>query len=255
MRRVRVFPTLLLHQRGLVKSRQFSDYQYVGDPINAVRIFTEMEVDEICILDVDASKSGHAPNLKQIAELAGEAFVPMSYGGGITTVQQMKDILYQGVEKVVLNTAALQTPELIRQGAEAFGSSSVVVSMDVKRARRGGYKVFSASGARVHERDPVRYAQKVEALGAGEILLQSVDGDGTLAGLDIELVRRVSHAVGIPVVASGGARDLFDLRLAVERGGASAVSAGALFVFNGPHRAVLINFPRQPELEETFAGL
>ena len=247
MRRIRVIPTLLIRNGGLVKSVKFKDYKYVGDPINAVKIFNEKEVDEIVVLDISASAAGKAPAIRQIAEIASETFMPMGYGGGITRVDEIKAILYEGVEKVVINTAAFTRPALLEEGAKLFGSQSIVVSVDVKKTLLGKYRVFTESGKNNTQMDPVAYARRAEDHGAGEIMLTSIDRDGTYLGYDLDLIHKVASAVSVPVIACGGARNPEDFRLAVEAG-ASAVAAGSLFVFHGPHRAVLINFPSQTVL-------
>lgn len=250
MRRVRVIPVLLIQNGGLVKSIKFKNHVYVGDPINAVKIFNEKEVDEIVILDISASKEKRAPNISQISEIAGEAFMPLSYGGGITTLEEVKDILYQGVEKVILNTSALERLDLITQIANQFGSQSAVVSIDVKKDWLGKYKVYRNNGKKKTTLSPIHFAKQVEAAGAGEIILTSIDKDGTYLGFDIDLIREVADAVNIPIVACGGAAELSDFKEAICQGGASAVAAGSFFVFQRPHRAVLISYPSQQDLKD-----
>ncbi len=249
MRRVRVIPVLLIQNGGLVKSIKFKDYHYVGDPINAVKIFNEKEVDEIIILDISATKEGKSPNIEQIKEITGEAFMPLSYGGGITTLQEVKEILYQGAEKVILNSSALTNLALITEIAEQFGSQSAVVSIDVKKDWRGNYKVYRSNGKKKTSFKPVEFAKSVEAAGAGEIMLTAIDKDGTYEGFDIELIKSVAEAVNIPVVACGGASELNDFTKAINEGGASAVAAGSFFVFQRPLRAVLISYPSQLKLK------
>jgi cyclase len=248
MRRVRVIPVLLIQNGGLVKSIKFKNHSYVGDPINAVKIFNEKEVDEIVILDISASKEKRAPNISQISEIAGETFMPLSYGGGITTLEEVKEILYQGVEKVILNTSALERLDLITKIAKQFGSQSAVVSIDVKKDWLGKYKVYRNNGKKKTSLSPVDLAKQVEAVGAGEIILTSIDKDGTYKGFDIDLIRQVVDSVNIPIVACGGASELSDFKEAIYQGGASAVAAGSFFVFQRPHRAVLISYPSQQEL-------
>lgn len=252
MRRIRVIPLLLLKGDGLVKSVRFKNYKYIGDPINAVKIFNDKEVDELCILDIFASKEKRSPNIRKIREIAGEAFMPLSYGGGITSVEEVKEILFNGIEKVVVNSAALKQPELISDIANKFGSQSIVVSIDVKKNLLGRYKVFGENGNKNTGLDAVECAVKYEKLGAGEILLNSIDADGTYSGYQINVLRTVSSAVNIPVIACGGAADLEDFNKAVNEGGASAVAAGSMFVFQRPHNAVLISYPSQKELREKF---
>jgi len=249
MKRVRVIPALLIQKGGLVKSIRFKDHKYVGDPINAVKIFNEKEVDEIVILDISATAENRPPNIAQIKEIAGEAFMPLAYGGGITRLEEIRDLISAGVEKVVMNTSAFNNPDLISEGARYIGSQSMVVSIDVKKNIWGKYKVFVQNGSRNTGLDPVEYARQMESAGAGELILNSIEKDGTFGGYDTELIRLVSSSVNIPVVAIGGASNVDDFAQAV-RHGASAVAAGSMFVFQGPHRAVLISYPSQPDLKE-----
>ncbi len=245
----RVIPSLLIHKGGLVKSVQFKDYKYVGDPINAVKIFNEKEVDEIAVIDIDASRENKAPNIEKIAEIASEAFMPMAYGGGITTIEQIKEILYNGIEKVIINKAAHTTPHLITEAANLFGNQSIVVSIDVKKVFLKGYRVFIENGKKNTGLHPVEFAITAEKLGAGEILLNSIDKDGTFTGYDVALIQQVSQAVNIPVIAIGGASSVEDFAKA-KQAGASAVSAGSMFVFQRPHKAVLISYPTRKEIKE-----
>ncbi|MFM7856449.1 MAG: AglZ/HisF2 family acetamidino modification protein [Flammeovirgaceae bacterium] len=247
MRRVRVIPALLMQEGGLVKSIQFKNHKYVGDPINAVKIFNEKGADEIVLLDRSASNSG--PNIQQIRDIASEAFMPMAYGGGITNLEQIRELILGGVEKVILNTNAYIQPSLITDGAKYVGSQSIVVSIDVKKNWLNKYKVFIRNGSKDTGLDPVEYAKRVERAGAGELLLTCIDKDGTFEGYDYQLINAVSKAVSIPVVASGGANSSQNFLEAVKNG-ASAVAAGSLFVFQLPHRAVLISYPSETELKE-----
>jgi cyclase len=241
----------LLRNGGLVKTVGFESPRYVGDPINAVRIFNDKEVDELVFLDIGATPAAAGPNFDLLADIATEAFMPFAYGGGVTSLEHARTLFALGVEKVVVNTGALRTPRLIGEIARAAGSSSVVVSIDVRRNWRGKYSVWMAGGREDAHRDPVEWSREVEQEGAGEILLTSINRDGTQSGYDLELVRRVSEAVAIPVVAAGGAASLSDFRAAVDHG-ASAVAAGSMFVFQGKHKAVLITYPQRRELESTF---
>lgn len=250
MKRIRIIPVLLIKGDGLVKSVQFRNYQYVGDPINAVKIFNEKEVDELAILDITATKENRSPNLSRIAAIAGEAFMPLSYGGGITSLEQVKDILYNGIEKVIINKAAHTNPNLITRVADTFGVQSIVVSIDVKKNWLGKYKVYADNGSSNTGFDPVDFARECEKRGAGEILLNSIERDGTYKGYDLSLINAVSSAINIPVVACGGASEITDFGKAVTQGKASAVSAGSMFVFQRPHNAVLISYPSQMELKE-----
>lgn len=242
MRRVRVIPTLLIQDGGLVKSIKFKNHTYVGDPINAVKIFNEKEVDEIIILDISATKQNRVPNIKQIAEIAGEAFMPLAYGGGISNIEQVKEILFQGVEKVVFNNAALNNQKLIAETAHQFGSSSTVVSIDAKKNIWGKYKVYSDCGQKNTGIDVIEFAKQMESIGAGELFINAIEKDGTFSGFDIDLITSVADAVSIPIIACGGARNEDDFLEAINKGKASAVAAGSMFVFNGKHRAVLISY-------------
>ena len=252
MLRTRVIPCLLLKNGGLVKTVKFKDPTYVGDPINAVRIFNEKEVDELVFLDIGATPAGKGPNFALLADIASEAFMPFGYGGGITRIDEVKRLYALGVEKVIINSTAAQTPGLITEAAAMAGSSSVVASIDVRRKWTGNYTVWTHSGERNARREPGEYAQEMERLGAGEILLNSIDRDGTMSGYDLELIARVADAVRVPVVAVGGAGELAHFREAVDRG-ASAVGAGSMFVFHGRHRAVLITYPEYARLEKLFS--
>lgn len=256
MRRIRIIPILLLQNGGLVKSIRFKDHKYVGDPINAVRIFNDKEVDEIVILDISASREKRPPAFDQIADIGGEAFMPFAYGGGIRTLEEIRQLLSAGAEKIVLNTAALDDPGLISTAAAQFGSQAVVVSIDVRKDWRGKYRVYRDNGQKKTKHDPATLARQLEAAGAGEIMLMSIDQDGTFDGYDLALTRSVSQAVSIPLIAAGGASSLADFREAIIQGGASAVAAGSMFVYQRPHRAVLISYPKQEELtQEVFSKI
>lgn len=249
MTRVRVMPCLLLRGHGLVKTRKFKDPVYLGDPINAVRIFNEKEVDELVILDIDASREGREPDYDVIAEIAGECFMPVAYGGGVRTLEQARRLIRGGVEKVVVNTAATVSYDMIRETAQVFGRQAVVGAIDVKKSLLGGYRVVSKSSS-VEVRMPLdEHVQALVAAGAGEIFLNSVDRDGMMEGYDLQLIRRVARQVNVPVVACGGAGTVEHLAAAVHEGGASAVAAGSMFVFHGRLRAVLINYPQDLDLQ------
>lgn len=247
MKRIRVIPVLLIQNGGLVKSVKFASHKYVGDPINAVKIFNEKEVDEIAILDISATAEKRGPNLSQIKELTGEAFMPLAYGGGITNLDEIISLVNCGLEKVILNTSAFKNPFLITEGAKKVGAQSIVVSIDVKKNFWGKYKVYIENGTVNTGMDPVTFAQQCANAGAGEIIVNSIERDGTFNGYDLELIQMVSHAVEIPVVALGGAATVSDFASAIQKG-ASAVAAGSMFVFQRPHRAVLISYPQQQEL-------
>lgn len=254
MRRIRVIPTLLMHKGGLIKSVKFKDYKYVGDPINAVKIFNEKEVDEIAIIDIDASRENRGPDIKKITEIASEAFMPMAYGGGITSIDQIKEIYYNGIEKIIINKAAVDQPDLITKAANLFGSQSVMVSIDVKKTFLKGNQVYINNGKTGTGFTPVDFAQRMQEAGAGEILLNSIDRDGTFLGYDYELIEKISRKLSIPVIACGGASAVEDFKKAVDSG-ASAVAAGSMFVFQRPHRAVLISYPSQTDLKKKLYTL
>jgi cyclase len=243
-----VIPCLLLKGQGLYKTQRFKDPSYVGDPINTLRIFNDKEVDEIVMLDIAASRERRGPPLRLIEDAASECFMPLAYGGGIRSLDDAKTVLNLGVEKIVINTAALDRPELITEIADSVGSSSVVVSIDARKALFGGYQVYGTAGTRAGRIDAVACATRAARLGAGEILVQSIDRDGTMKGYDLELVSSIARAVTVPVIACGGASSLTDLSRALAEGGASAVAAGSLFVYQGRHRAVLISYPSRQEL-------
>jgi imidazole glycerol-phosphate synthase subunit HisF len=249
MKRVRVIPVLLIKNGGLYKSVKFSDYKYVGDPINAVRIFNEKEVDELVVLDMRATAESKPPNIEQIKQFAEEAFMPVAYGGGITTIEQVKQILYNGVEKVIFNYSAYNKPDLIAEAVGQFGSSSIVASIDYKKDWLGRVKVFVKNGKVNTGEDPLDFACRMEQLGVGEILLNSIDRDGTYKGYDTEMISKIAKKLSVPVVACGGASDISSFLHAV-KAGASAVAAGSLFVFQRPHNAVLISYPSIKDLTE-----
>lgn len=249
----RVIPALLLRDGGLVKTQKFGKRKYIGDPINAIRIFNEKEVDELVLLDIDASRHGREPDYALIESIAGECFMPLGYGGGISTIEQARRIFSSGVEKVVLQTSALQNPALVTEIAQRFGSQSVVVSIDIKRDWLGRYRLWSSSSRRALSADWLQTLRSIVSAGAGEVLLNSVDRDGMQQGYDLRLIKAAADAVDVPLIALGGAAELWHFVEAIEMG-ASAVAAGSLFVLQGPHRAVLISYPNYSELESLFRG-
>lgn len=244
MYRARVIPCLLVRGNGLVKTRKFKEPVYIGDPINAMRIFSDKEVDELVVLDIDASREGREPNYALIEEMAGEAFMPVAYGGGIRTIEQVRRLIRSGIEKVVINSAAIESTDVIRQAADMFGSQAVVGAVDVKKALFGGYRVIAKSGTVEAKIGLDEHIQRLVSAGVGEIFLNNVDHDGMMAGYDLKLLRNITQKVNVPVVACGGAGTVEHLSQAVIEGGASAVAAGSMFVFHGKHRAVLINYPK-----------
>lgn len=246
----RVIPSLLLKGKGFVKTERFKNPRYLGDPINILKIFNEKEAHELAILDITATIEGRKPNFSYLSEIAEECFMPIAYGGGIISVEDIRRILSIGFEKVVINTSALQQPELIKQASSIFGSQSIVVSIDAKKNFLGKYEVYSRGGTQKTKNQPAEFACLMESMGAGEILINSIDRDGTMSGYDVPLIKSVADAVSIPVLACGGAGTLQDFYNAVHLGGASAVVAGSMFVFHGKHRAVLISFPEDSRLKE-----
>ncbi len=250
----RVIPCLLLSPRrgGLVKTRKFAKPKYVGDPINAVRIFNEKEVDELMVLDIDATREGRGPDFETIEQLASECFMPLCYGGGIRTAEEARTLFSLGVEKVCLQSAVARDPAILRQIADRAGEQAVVASIDVKRGWFGKAGLFSTYGVKQRHDDWREAVRAAAANGAGEILLNAVDLDGTLAGPDIELIREASALVEVLLIATGGISSLSDIKAATDAG-ASAVAAGAYFVFQGPHRAVLITYPRYEELRALWS--
>lgn len=252
MLRTRVIPCLLLKGRGLVKTTRFEDPKYLGDPINIVKIFNDKEVDELILLDITATAENRRPPFDLLAKITSECFMPLGYGGGVRHLEDIRTILKLGVEKIAVNSYAVENPLFIKEAADQAGSQSIVVSIDAKINRLGEYEACTHSGKKPTGLHPVKLAVEMEKQGAGELLLNSIDRDGTMQGYDLELVRQVSRAVNIPVVACGGAATVQHLAEAVRQGGASAAAAGSMFVFQGPHRAVLISYPSSLELHTAF---
>lgn len=252
MLRTRVIPCLLLSNRGLVKTVRFRNPKYIGDPINSVKIFNEKEVDELVLLDITASRKGTSPDEELLADIVSEAFMPIAYGGGISSVEQAKRLARLGIEKIIINSLALRDPAIISAIADQLGISSTVVSIDVSRDWLGRARIYDAVAKRRLALDPVAHARAMVARGAGEIFLNAVERDGTGRGLDLDLVRAVSAAVAVPVIVCGGAATLAHLREGADAG-AAAISAGSMFVYMGPHRAVMINYPDYGALERLLA--
>lgn len=245
-------PVLLLRDESLVKTVKFGKFTYIGDPCNTVRIFNELEVDELIFLDINATRTTRKPNLKILADIANECFMPLAYGGGITTFEEAKAILQIGFEKVAINSSAIKTPALISKLSEHFGSQAVIVSIDVKKDFLGHNKVWGASGRNNTKLDPVSWAKEVEKLGAGEILLTSIEREGTWSGFDIDLIREIAGAVTIPVVAHGGCGTVEDIGSAVKQGRASAVALGSMVTFQKKGMGVLVSYPDQSQLAEVL---
>lgn len=250
MLRPRIIPCLLVHKGGLVKTVRFANPKYVGDPINAVRIFNEKESDELMVVDIDATVKGAEPDTKLIGRLAAECRMPLCYGGGVRTVAQAGEIIGLGVEKVALSAAAVADPTLVSRIAEEVGRQSVVAVLDVKRSGSGGeYAVWTHNGSRPTGRAPLELARELEGAGAGEIVVNAIDRDGTMEGYDLDLATQVRDVLGIPVTILGGAGSLADIKALVDRCGVVGAAAGSLFVFKGPYRAVLINYPNPGQKE------
>ncbi|MEW5895453.1 MAG: AglZ/HisF2 family acetamidino modification protein [Candidatus Omnitrophota bacterium] len=249
MKRYRVIPVLLLRNGGLCKTVKFKDPKYVGDPINAVKIFNEKEVDELVFLDIESMVMNREPDCKKLRDIASECFMPLCYGGGIRNLKQIEKILKIGVEKVSVNSALVEQPELVRQAVTTFGSSTIVGSIDYRRNLLGKSIVHIRSGSLNTGLSVEESVKRAEDLGVGEILLNSIDRDGTMTGYDLDVIKAVSKSLSVPLIACGGAGSLRDFYEATHDAGASAVAAGAFFVFTGRWRAVLITYPSQEELE------
>lgn len=248
-KRVRVIPVVLLADQGMVKTRKFARPIYLGDPVNAVKIFNEKCVDEIVILDIQATAKGRI-EFDWIEDIVSEAFMPVAYGGGISSVENCAELFKRGIEKVIINSAVGQRPELLRQVADRYGSQSLVASIDVKSNLWKRPKAYIRNGKKILPGEPVDLAKKYEALGAGELLVTSIPREGCYSGYDIDLLRSITSSVDIPVIANGGAGSLFDFCEAVTKGKCSAVAAGSLFVFAAKDEGALINYPTEQELYE-----
>jgi len=247
----RVIPLLLLDNNNLVKTTNFKNPKYIGDPINAVHIFNEKQVDELIVLDISASKEKREPNFDLIKEIATECFMPMTYGGGIQTIDQANKIFSSGIEKICLQSAFIKNLNFINDLANRFGSQSIVVSIDIKKNLLGMQKIFYAPQSDFLELDPDNFIKELVNAGAGEVFLNSVDKDGTLSGPDLKLIQHFSQLIEVPLIAAGGISSLMDIKKAIDAG-ASAVAAGAFFLYYGPHRAVLITYPKYSDLEKLF---
>jgi len=249
MFRPRIIPVLLLRNEGLVKTRAFGKHRYIGDPINAVRIFNDLRADELVFLDILATRERRLVSLDFVRKVGEEANMPFAVGGGIRSIRDIRNLLSVGAEKVVINSYAVENPDFISEAASAFGSSTITVCMDVKKKWLGEPRVWTVSGTRSSGYRPEEFAQLAEEKGAGEIIVQSVARDGTMEGYDLELIRKISETVSIPVVALGGAGTLEHLRQAYVQGYTSGLAAGSMFVFHGPKRGVLINYPDRSEIQ------
>ncbi|MAV36057.1 MAG: imidazole glycerol phosphate synthase subunit HisF [Planctomycetaceae bacterium] len=248
----RVIPVLLLQDQALVKTRRFRQPTYVGDPINAIRIFNEKEVDELFLIDIAASREHREPDYKLLHDCASECFMPLGYGGGISSLSQATRLFDIGIEKVSLQTSTLETPQLVEQVAARYGNQAVVASVDVRRDWRGRIRLWSARQQKALGQNWKDHLRNVQALGAGEVLLNCVHRDGTREGYDCEIIAEAATMIDIPIIAIGGAGSIQDLPPAVAAG-ASALGAGSMFVFEGPHRAVLISYPSYQELTDALS--
>jgi len=251
--RPRVIPCLQFSGGELLKTRRFKDPQYLGDPINAVKLFNDLECDELVVVDIRATLEGREPDYAMIEEFASEAFMPLAYGGGIDSIEKIRRILSIGIEKVVIGSAA-PDGRLVSAAAAVFGSQSVVVAIDVRKSMLGRRDVCTRSGTHPLGMDPRPYAQRMQEAGAGELFVQSIDLEGTRAGYDLALMRDVSGAVQVPVIACGGAGSLEDIRRLLHSSGVAAAAAGTMFVLHGKHRAPLISYPRPAEIASLRAG-
>jgi len=247
MLKPRVIPVLLLHDNGLVKTKKFSHPIYVGDPVNAVKIFNLKEVDELVFLDINASKNNTEPDYELIADIAAEAFMPFGYGGGIKNIDQIRKLLRIGVEKIIINTA-LENRDFIKQSVSVFGSSTIVASIDIINNGEN-YYLYSHTHKKINTKiEILKYIKEIELLGVGEVLINNVERDGMFTGYDITFLNKVSELVGIPVIGCGGARNLQDIKELIHYTGCTAAAAGSMFVFYGKHKAVLITYPEEKEL-------
>jgi imidazole glycerol-phosphate synthase subunit HisF len=248
----RIIPCLLLKGKGLVKTVKYKDPIYLGDPINIVRIFNDKEVDELILLDIQSTPENRTPQFEYIHQVVSECFMPVCYGGGVNNIDEMETLFRLGIEKISLNTAAVENQELVKTAVCEFGRQAIVISIDVKKNLLGKYEVFTCGGRKNARLNPVDFARQVEDLGAGEILINSIDRDGTMQGYDIDLIHNITAVVNVPVIACGGAGKVQDLADVITKGGATAAAAGSLFVFQGKHRAVLISYPSSLEIDNFF---
>ena len=254
MLRPRIIPSLLLHDKGLVKTVNFKSHKYVGDPINAVRIFNEKEVDELAIFDIDATVLNKEPDYILIEKLANQSRMPLCYGGGVKTVEQAQKIFGLGIEKIALSSALIQNPKLVTEIAERVGSQSVIVVLDIKKKLLGGYEVYTHNGKKSTGINPIKFAKELERLGAGEIIINSIDQDGMMNGFDLSLIDKIVETISIPMTVLGGAGSISDIKKVIDKHGVIGVAAGSLFVFKGVYKAVLINYPSREEKDLLING-
>ena len=249
MLKVRVIPCLLLQDGGLVKTENFKNPRYLGDPINAVKIFNKKEVDELIFIDIQASKNKTEPNWEIIKDLASECFMPLAYGGGISSLDQIRQLLKIGVEKVIINQEAIKNPSFITHAVEHFGSSTIVCAVDIKKNIWGKYEVYDHVKGILTGQSPLDYISKLDKLGVGEVFINNVNREGTFEGIDLDIVKSVINKISIPLIICGGVSSLADILLAA-KSGVSGISVGSMFVFQGPHRAVLISYPSYEDFQK-----
>jgi cyclase len=252
MLRPRIIPSLLIHDNGLVKTVNFKNPKYVGDPINAVKIFNEKAVDELVVFDIDATVLGKEPNYSLIERLASQSMMPLCYGGGVKTVEQAQRIFSLGIEKIALSSAVLQNPKLITEISDRVGAQSVIVVLDVKKKLLGGYEVYTHNGKKATGINLFKFVEDAQKLGAGEIVINSIDKDGVMKGYDLDLIAKIREKISLPMTVLGGAGSLEDIEKVIDQHGVIGVAAGSLFVFKGPYKAVLINYPTQLEKNKIF---
>lgn len=251
MLKTRVIPVLLMKNGGLYKGVKFKNHKYVGDPINTVKIFNDKEVDELVIFDIEASRLNKPINFELLENIASEAFMPIAYGGGIKTLEDAQKLFSLGIEKVVLNTSANENFDLVKKLVESYGSQSIVFCLDIKKSFFGKYEAYKYSGSKKVKNLPIEIAKKMENLGVGELIINSIDNDGLMKGYDLGIVKEISNQLTIPVIACGGAGNLEDFKK-VKEIGAHGCAAGSMFVYNGIHKAVLISYPKYEKLYELF---
>lgn len=255
MLRPRIIVSLLIHDKGLVKTVKFKDHKYIGDPINAVKIFNEKEVDELAIFDIDATVLGNEPNYILLEKLANQSRMPICYGGGVKTVEQAERIFSLGVEKIALSSSVVHTPNLISEISEKVGSQSVVVVLDVKKRLLGGYELYTHNGRKSTGMSPIKFARMAQKFGAGEVIINSIDNDGMMNGFDMNIISRIRKEISIPLTVLGGAGSLEDVKRVIQKNGIIGVAAGSLFVFRGVYKAVLINYPSKEEKNDICKSL
>jgi imidazole glycerol-phosphate synthase subunit HisF len=248
MIRTRIIPCLQLIDQSIVKTKKFSKFNYVGDPINTVKIFNELEVDELCFLDIRATINKKQPNFKILKEIANECFMPLSYGGNIRNFDIAKKILSIGFEKIIINSYAVENPNFIKKLSKHFGCQAIIISIDVKKNFLGNYHVYINDGKKKTKLEPVKWAKKVEKLGAGELLLTSIDKEGTWEGFDTKITKKISQAVKIPVIANGGAGNIHHIYEVIKKSKASAVALGSMLIYQKKNMGILINFPDKKKL-------